>query len=512
MTQLADVQGSRHRAELTVRRTGWGRSDVLVLIALAAVAIAARWWNSATAYDLFVDEIVYDRLGLSMQDNVIPVLNGGPFFLHPPGFFLLDAGWQALFGDSGDVWTLTFHARSLNAVLGGFTVVLGAVLVREIAGRSGGLVAAALLLVDPFVLRQNGRVLLETSTATWVVAGFALLLIVDSRRTGGRGGRFELPLAVISGLLLGFGILTKDTSAIFVVLPLLAAWWRRWILDRRLLGIVLGAALLPYLTYLGVVVANGYLPTFLDQKFAGVLRLVGVDKSTGFNRQGSPSLSGRLLDQLAEFWTTYALMGLGLVAAVLLLRRGDRLRRFLGTFVASALAYLGYALVFGTIEEHFAYYLVVPACLAVAVVGADLARAVGRTRRRNVLIGALAVVVLWNGGVWFTLRSSPDDGYQQVDAWLQVHGGGQPLGVTTDTGIWSMADHGAVLVTSLDQMRSENVRFFLYIAVMTDQGYSTLPVDEVRQIVDEGRVVYTVTGRTNSTMEIIELPAAEATP
>ncbi|WP_432534801.1 ArnT family glycosyltransferase [Kineococcus arenarius] len=479
-----------------------------IALGIAALGAALRLFHLDSAYDIFVDEVVYDRLGRSLSAGVIPTLQNGPFFLHPPGFFVLDALWQGVFPHSDDVWTLTYRARALNAVLGGLSVALAFLLVRRIGGLLAGVVAALLLVVEPFVLRQNGRVLLETATVFWLLLGLVLLVVLSDRYDGGLRGGAQKALVVGTGLTLGLAVYTKDIAVFFVVIPLALAAWRRWILNRSTLAAILGVAAVPYLLYLGTVAANGLFSTFFTQKFRGVLRLLGVEKSTGFNREGAPSLVDRLLDELAHFWTTYLLMALGLLAAVVLLRSTDRLRKLLGALGAATVGYLGYAFTFGTIEEHFAYYLVVPAALTTATAGAVLADRARDRRTGAVLLVGLGVVVAWNTAVYASVRGQEDNGYQHVDQWLAVNGGGAPVGVFTDTGVWTMEARGAELVTSLEQIGDDGIRYVLSIPAMTEQGYTSLPHDQVQELVSGGRVVFTFTGATNGEMQLVELPAS----
>ncbi|WP_337059685.1 phospholipid carrier-dependent glycosyltransferase [Kineococcus sp. G2] len=498
-------RGARPAPEVAGAEATFSRAALWIAAGAAALGAALRLLHLDSAYDIFVDEVVYDRLGRSLSTGSIPTLQNGPFFLHPPGFFVMDALWQGAFPHSDDVWTLTYRARALNAVLGGLSVALAFLLVRRIGGALAGAVAALLLLVEPFVLRQNGRVLLETATVFWLLLGLALLVVLSDRFDRGQRGRGQRLLAVATGLALGFAVCSKDVAVFFVVIPLGLAAWRRWILDRRSLAVVLTSAAVPYLVYLVVVAANGLFEAFFTQKFRGVLRLLGLEKSTGFNREGAPSLSGRLLDELAHFWTTYLLMGVGLVAAVVLLRSADRLRKLLGAFGAATVGYLGYAFAFGTIEEHFAYYLVVPAALTTAAAGSQLARR-SRDRRLGIaLLAVLGIVVTWNAGVYVSIRAHADNGYQHVDRWLAANGDGEPVGVFTDTGVWTMEPHGAELVTSAEQVDRDDIRYVLSIPRMTEQGYTSLPHDQVQELASRGRVVFTFTGATNGEMQLIDL-------
>jgi hypothetical protein len=134
----------------------------LAAAALTAVlAVVLRWWRHGVTFDVFVDEFVYQQLGSSVRDGGLPRLGDGPFFLHPPGFFYLVGAWEQLTGAdvTSDPIQAVFNARELNGVLGGLTAgLLVWVMGRRSVAR--GLLPGLVFAIEPFALRQNGRVLL----------------------------------------------------------------------------------------------------------------------------------------------------------------------------------------------------------------------------------------------------------------------------------------------------------------------------------------------------------------
>ena len=104
-------------------RPAAGGSGTLALVAVA-VGVATtliRLAATSRSFDLFGDEIIYTDLGHSAAAGGFPSFTGRPFFLHPPGFFYLEAGWEKLLGYQGDLVVHVYQMRALNAVLAGAT-------------------------------------------------------------------------------------------------------------------------------------------------------------------------------------------------------------------------------------------------------------------------------------------------------------------------------------------------------------------------------------------------------
>ena len=79
---------------------------------------------------------------------------------------------------------------------------------------------------------------------------------------------------------------------------------------------------------MAVVAGAGYFGPLWQAKTEGAKRLLGLIQSTGFNRLGSTSLTGRPTAEAGHFGATYALLALAITALVLL-RRGGPLQRML---------------------------------------------------------------------------------------------------------------------------------------------------------------------------------------
>ena len=136
-----------------------------------------RFAHVGSAYDVWQDEVNYVDLSISFRHGQFPPrFDGDPFLLHPPLFFALSALWEDLVRTSGSYFDVVDSVRALNIVFAiasaGLLYALGTRLGNRYTGAAAGLVFAC----DPYIMRQNGRALLETSTLMWVLAGYLILL------------------------------------------------------------------------------------------------------------------------------------------------------------------------------------------------------------------------------------------------------------------------------------------------------------------------------------------------
>src|SRR5205823_14861123 len=311
----------------------------------------------------FGDEVIYADLGHSVTHGGFPRLQG-PFFLHGPAFFYLEAGWVHLVGWPADVIVRIDQMRVLNALLAGATATVLVLLAARAASLRAGLVSGLLFALDPFCIRQNDRVLLETAMLLWVLLGYLVLApLAQARRdrdrpaqdepaqdrpAQGKEPRHARARAAGAGLLFGAAWLTKDEGALLTVLPLLAAAVLGWGPRRSLSLLATGVATATYASYVGAVALGGEWSTWWSAKTAGVRRMLGVTQITGFNSKGAPSLVGRLSAEARFFGTSYLVLVVAVPAVVVLLRRGQ-LPRLLALFYLAGAAALGYAVTVGTL-------------------------------------------------------------------------------------------------------------------------------------------------------------------
>lgn len=510
----ADVEtepatGARHRT----RGTGSsGRPWLVASILVGLTAGLVRAFQIGSTYDLFVDERVYERLGHSVLQAGFPRLQDGSlFFFHPPGFFYLEAGWTHLLGQRADLVSAIYQQRYLNCVLAGLTATVLLLLTLRVAGRVASLVVTAIFALEPYVLRQNGRVLLETSTMFFVLLGYLVLVPLTAP-----GARRPLIRAAGGGLLFGIAILNKDLALPITVGPLLIALALRW-MPRRQALLATTTAILPYLVYLAVLAQQSHFGAFFTSKTTGVRRLLGLVQSSGFNKAGAPTLGGQLISQAPTFGSTYALLVLGVGALVVVALKGSSTLRFLGAFHAFSGAVLLYAALFGTNEEQFLYLLALPNLITLAAAATLIShRMRTRPRRRRALLTATVVVLLGLLGLELTnyaiYHVHPDDGYARLRTYMKGH---VPVGASvivpnggTDLLLNDLYRTGSW--TTPSERRANNATWLAVPRKSVQQGYAYLSLATIDQLESTGTRVFSFTDRTYGEVSLYQLPLPAA--
>ena len=485
---------------------------------LAVFTLAVRLVHLDKANEVHLDEVIYRSMAVSFSEGHLPAMPGeGPFFLHPPGYFVLLAGWRALaWRGGGDIFQELYALRGLNIVLGAVTAWLLYAIVRKVANPVAGVAAATMFALDPFALRQNGRSFLETATMMWLLAGYLGLLILQSRPGRNRW------LAVVTGLLLGLAIVTKDFASVLVAISLGWATIRRNLgLPRRTIGVVAAAACIPYAIWVLIVVATGHGGDFLASKTIGLLRATGLRQETGFNAEGPP-VAEVLTRTVHLYGISYLLAAAGIVAAVGLLasRRPDA--RLLGLLGVSAVAWLAYAVLFGTIEEQFLYFLLIPALLTVPVAWVQYRSALlpaGWSPRAVRGLGAVVLLMVLAGGAvqWVLVRQRPDDGWRRTIAWLEDS---VPPGSTVVvSGRGKDTVDGLVLTRykvtewhSPQARKVSRVRWVVIPSALVDDGYVAMTPTDADQIRAAGAVVFSSSSPTLGRVEIVRISGRPRQP
>ncbi|MEU6880410.1 phospholipid carrier-dependent glycosyltransferase [Streptomyces sp. NPDC046712] len=512
----------------------WFRTMPLWAVALAAGLLTGlvRLVGYGQAADVFGDEVYYWRIGHSVEEGGFPRHRGGLFFLHPPGYFYLVGGWEQLFGSRADVIAGIYQVRLLNALLAGISAALLVVLMTRVTRSTWAAVAVGLLFaLDPYILRLNGRVLIETSMMLWVLLGYLVLLPLAEKETRARArGR-----AAAGGLLFGLAILTKDVAALITVLPLLAAVFFVWPKRRSLPLLTAGFACVPYAIYVGIVAAAGHFDTMWDVKTHGVRRLLGQVQETGFNAGGTPPLYDRLFAQVPNYGSTYVLLILAPLAAIPLLRHGGKVERLLGLWYASAAVALVYAVLKGTLEEQELYLLIVPTMVVLAMTAVRLwrrgkqeeregqgeqgtqrehrkRRTVPRRRRvldpRLATVFVLALTLAWSGIAYGSARSQPDDGYARLRQYMKEHvPAGTPITSLSGSLTLVLQDRYNMGHWSTPEERAK--KQVVYVVVpwrLVEQNYSAFTPQEARHLTDQGAVIFSFHGRTYGEVALYRLP------
>jgi len=513
-----------------VRARAPGEDKVLAceaIILAILVAFALRAFRLEVSWDIFVDEPYYLQFSQAVLHNLWPVGPNGPFYLHPPGFFFVEAAYIKLFGISGDLIHQIYGVRYLSAALAGLSAGALLWLGRCLAGWPAGISAAAIFALEPFCIKMNSYNMLDTPTVLWVLLGYGVLFSALVRENHWQVSRRR---TVAAGVLFGLALLTKEVSAFVTLLPLGICFVLGWALPRTHSALAGVVALIVYAPYWAIVYARGDWANFVYQKTLGVSRLAGLIQITGYNQRGGPSFLDAIITRLSEFATTYVLLATGAVAVcVLLLTDLGRTpaRRLLISWTSSAYAFLAYAMVFGTLEEQYFYYLVIPCTLTTTVSTALLlekmrARDAGRypdgapRRMHSVRLGRLAleaavavfvvVLVFWNAHVWIAVHTVPDNGYQRVASHVEELPEGSRVAVTDQTPKLLKIEHAdGGLYKSVSALRADSIDYVVIDSYLVTKGYKKPPPEVYRWVKRHGQLYYGFKDRSSSLLGIWQL-------
>ncbi len=372
-----------------------------------------------------------------------------------------------IFGMSGSTMDVVYDLRWVGAVLGAVTVTLGFLIMRKLVSTNLAWLCAAILIFDPFVLRNNGRVYLETPAVVFILGGYLVLMSAlknDNTRLRPRA-------AITAGLLLGYGIFTKDVMVMLAVVPILLATVWRQTLHRRDAILIAAATAGAYVAYLVFVAINGLLGTWIQAKESGMERILGLQQVTGFNAPNAPSLLSRIIDQAGHFGASYILLIACPIAGILAVFSSDRRRRLIGLSAISMGALGTYAALFGTFEEQYGYGVMVFGTLAIGAAIAELRERY--PRRQQALNLAFIVLVVLSIGLGIRAEVTPDNGFQRVQAWFDNHlPATAHVSVTTNTGQLAFADDPRFGVwTSALQLQDHDARYVLTENLPVSEGY-----------------------------------------
>ena len=516
------MTATRIRSALTLPSTQPRASNVAaVAAAIGGLALIIRLVLDFHSFDLFEDEVIYTDIGRSVVSGGWPRFYGTAFFLHGPGFFYLEAGWTRVLGNQPGLMAGVNEMRLLNALLAAATAVVLVLLATRASSLRAGVAAGLLFSLDPFCIRQNDRVLLETATILWVMLGYlvfaSLIVRPPSRRDWLR--------AVTAGLLFACAVLTKDEGALLTVLPLLAAAVLRWGPRRTLTLLTVVTIVAVYAVYITVVAADGQFPGLWAAKTSGIQRMLGIVQTSGFHSSGGGgSLSARLIVEIGYFGTTYAILALALPMVVVLLRRGrSQLHRMLALLYFAAGVTMAYALFLGTLEEQELYLLLVPSLLTITV-GSTLLRSDSRSRsksapqsRRGALItGVTALALAVNLATCVQWTKQPDDAIIRLLQYITAH---VPAGTAIADPTATPAGDGDVVqyalghsyhfgpwLTPAAQSRA-HVRYVLVMWGLIDKGYSDVSSSEAQHAVGHDQRVFSASGRSDGQVTLYIQPS-----
>ena len=508
-----DPQGSMEQGKVTLRdrlSDGWknpfnvssGRISqaVIASVIIFVVAFIVRAVGLSRGFELWVDEMRYADLGRSVSLGQLPNLADGPFFLHPPGFFLLEAAVIDIFRLSSEGMELVYQLRWVNVVLGSLSAALTFLLVLKLTRAKVAFVAAVVVVFEPFVLRNNSHVMLETLGVTAMLAGLLIIVDREPRRSWVRLG--------LGGLLLGCAVVTKDVFAVGVFLPIVIALVWRVTLTRREALVVLTGAVVPYCLYLVVLTADGTLAQWWGVKFGGMLRMVGISQSTGFNAPGAPSLIERLLAQSSQYGTSYVLLTLTPLAGAIACFSQRRDRRLVG-LTALSMGFFGmYAAMFGTFEENYGYAVLMTGVPAIAVCLVEVLERRPALRRPIIAISAIPVLAVTALGIRAELTT--DDGFLKVQEWMSANlPADARVGITNDTGRVAFThDPRFGVWPSASLLAQHDADYVLTQSLPTSQGYGYTTPAMLDWLAGHAIPVISVSGPTNGTTVLWAVPGS----
>jgi len=333
-------------------------SVAISALVLFALALFVNGFRHTVTPDIHIDEMIYASTGQNVATGKGLTVQDMPFFWQPPLFFLIEAPIIRLAGlSSSGVMDVALQMRLLNAGLGAATALGLFMLGWRLRGIWTGWAMGLLYISDPFVIRVTRRLYLEPFAAMWIL--FALWFCWSS------SGRWTWKRRAIAGVLFGLALLSKELTFFALGVPILL-WLRKEMSWKEPLGII-GFAALTYAIYPVWSYAVGWGGQFLSLKQFQYDRLVGVFQYTGWNRPGV-SFTQALVVNAADYWTSYLCILLAVPAMVILWRRKDRASRFLSSWTLVTFVFFAGLVKFGTLNDQFFYYLMIPVLASVAYV------------------------------------------------------------------------------------------------------------------------------------------------
>ncbi len=417
----------RPRATLLDRVVSIPPPVLVSALALFALALFVNGFRHMLTPDIHIDEMIYASTGQDVATGKGLTVQGMPFFWQPPLFMLIEAPIIKLTGlGNAGVLDVALQMRLLNAGLGAATALGMFWLGWRLRGIWTAWAMGLLYISDPFVIRVTRRLYLEPFAEMWVL--FALWFCWSSR------GRWTWKRRAVAGVLFGLALLSKELTFFSLAVPVLL-WLRKEMTWREPVGILVAAAL-TYAVYPVWSYAVGWGGQFLSLKQFQYERLVGVFQYTGWNRPGV-SFTQALLVNASDYWTSYLCIGLAVPAMVILWRRKDAQSRFLSSWMLVTFVFFAGLVKFGTLNDQFFYYLMIPVLACVAYVYSfnlpDMYRRARAAWRRgdaltmvsNINYGLVALVIALlvirpNIQVWtqrFAVEN--DDGFIRLSALIR---------------------------------------------------------------------------------------------
>lgn len=413
------------------------QKEWLLIAFCVAVAAIALLYNLFGAPDVLYDEAAYVFMAKQVALHGQLSLSNQPMFIHPPLMWLAEAGWLKLTGyASAPEPSAIYAARLLSASFGAIDVLLIAGMAYRLAitatSRQRRIVTGAVTILaalDPVLVRYDRQAVIEP---------FALFMgLVVMHAAWSLRARGAFAYVSVTGLLGGLALLTNEIAVFLVIVPVIFAVLERdGALIRRAFG-ALAVSFVLFLVFLLWAVELHLTGDFIWVQTNGLLRLIGLIQSTGFNMPGV-SLVGSLIESVKQYSSSYVLLGTGFAALVwCCTRKNSQSARFLTAWLAASYGLAAYIAAIGTLNVNFFCYPL-PGCIvgSVFLTDAVVARWIDRRTRRlsrkprsNGLSGArrlpIAVGAVAGTGLvaisaisWVVNYSQPGDGVAQADRYI----------------------------------------------------------------------------------------------
>lgn len=528
----------------------WQLRDTLFLVLLFLLAFGAAAWNLAQAPDLFIDEILYTRVGTRLAAEGALVWDSGrPLVVHPPLFFLVEAAYLQLTGDPaaqlyavGDIFAAVAHTRYLNAIFAGLTASILYWLGQRLHSRKLGLLLAVVFLLDPFSVRTNRRAMLETLAGLLSLSGLGVLLTALPRpvdRSTLLPGRVfsvaegpNLRRAVVAGILLGAALLTKELA---FTAPLTVGLFGLWQWQRRrqtadavqvalpYFLVVVISALAALLVPLWAILA-GHWERYVDVKLLSLQRLLGLVHLSGWNRSGI-SLTDMILQRFLDYGSSYLLLGLGGLALLflLLVARHDSRARLLATWGLVQYPFYGFVALFGSGNVQFFYFLVLPAIVLLGYALATLPQTARQTqlarrlplgvRNRLFALAALALLLMllpYNASHWvLSYHLGRDDGYRQLSRYVEKNvPADAPINASGDASKFEyfLPDRAIAEAATPQEAQSQEVHYFVLAPKDIQFRYGRVTPQLAAWITANGQRLFAFTGDSFGLITLYYVP------
>jgi 4-amino-4-deoxy-L-arabinose transferase-like glycosyltransferase len=493
------------------------------VVFVAAVALAARLVALPTAYDIFIDETSYASISRNVASGRGATLYGLPFVLHPPAAFGMWGLALLAAGRHGSLVSTVYYLRVVTAVLGAATCVVTFYLVDAMARRRVAVVAALLVALDPLAISFDSRVMLEAPAQLATVSMILFVVLADRFRHSRLRRRTLLVAAGVTG---GAALATKETFGLVVLVTLVLMVVTGWVVTRREALRVTVVAVLVYLVSVGADGASFGIKIWWNAKVVGMLRLIGAHQITGFNApQTHVSLLSRVLANGQVFAVTYVVLATGVFCALGTIwrlepwypkrRLRDPSRRasaLVALWTLSAAGYLGYATVFGTIEEQMYYILLLPSIVSVCVWWAGCSAV--RTHRWRLVATAVVVAALCvNAAVWASIHLGHDDEYRRLVAWEATHVPVSAVIASTDGTSQFLLTRGVIgQWDTVAGLRKNHVDFVVLSTLLVEQGYGLASPAFVRSVERGGRLVFSADGVSDGSLRVYDVQAITGAP